>query len=114
MVDPATAEQLSRDVEAFKSDIRQLQQDLSEMMSSAGNYSKEKLDESRQRIKAAMSQLKYQAGQKAADIYGAAYNQGAYAVDKSRRSIEQHPLASVAIAFGAGLLISWLSERTRE
>ena len=114
MTEQATAEQLSRDVEAFKEDIRKLQRDLSDMMSSAGTYSKEKLHENRQRIQAAISQVGYQAGQKASDVYSAAVNQGAYAVDKGRRSIEQRPLTSIAIAFGAGLLLSWLSERKAE
>lgn len=113
MADKTTSEQLAGEVEAFKEDIRRLQRDLGDMLSSAGTYSREKLQESHLKIRAAMEGLRYQAGQKMSDIYESARNQGAYAIDKSRRTIEQRPLTSIAIAFGVGLLLSRLSERDR-
>jgi ElaB/YqjD/DUF883 family membrane-anchored ribosome-binding protein len=112
MAQRGTSEQLAQEIESFKEDIRQLQKDLSDILSSAGTFSREKLNESQQRVHAALSGLKYQAGQKASDVYGKAVDQGAYAVDKSRRTIEERPLTAVAIAFVAGLLLSWLGERT--
>lgn len=111
MADKTTSDQLAEEVEAFKEDIARLQRDLADMLSSAGTYSKEKLHENRLRIHAAISQLRYHAGQRMSDILETARDQGAYAVDKSRRTVEQRPLTSIAVAFGAGLLLSWLSER---
>ncbi|MCE5184771.1 MAG: hypothetical protein LLF76_01430 [Planctomycetaceae bacterium] len=112
MAEQKTVEQLSQDVETFKEDIRQLQKDLAEMLSSAGTYSRETLEEAHLRLHAAIAQLRYQAGQKASSMYESMRNQGAYAVDKSRRTIEQRPLTSIAVAFGAGVLLSWLSSRS--
>jgi ElaB/YqjD/DUF883 family membrane-anchored ribosome-binding protein len=111
MAERGTSEQLAQEIESFKEDVRQLQKDLSDILSSAGTYSRERLHESHQRVRAALSGLKYQAGQRAADVYGKAVDQSAYAVDKSRRTIEEKPLTAVAIAFVAGLLLSWLGER---
>lgn len=111
MAERGTSEQLAQEIDSFKEDVRQLQRDLSDILSSAGTYSREKLSESHQRVRAALSGLKYQAGQKAANVYGKAVDQGAYAVDKSRRTIEERPLTAVAVAFFAGLLLSWFSER---
>jgi ElaB/YqjD/DUF883 family membrane-anchored ribosome-binding protein len=111
MAERGTSEQLAQEIDSFKEDIRQLQRDLSDILASAGTYSREKLHESHQRVRAALSGLKYQAEQKAADVYGKAVDQGAYAVDKSRRTIEEKPLTAVAIAFCAGLVLSWFTER---
>ena len=114
MADKTTSEQLASEVEALKEDIGRLQKDLTDMLASAGTYSREKLHESHLRIRAALAQVRYQTGQKMSDVYEAALDHGAMAMDKGRRTVEQRPLTSLAIAFGAGVLLSWLSERNRQ
>ena len=43
MAERGTSEQLAEEFESFKEDVRQLQKDLSDILSSAGTYSREKL-----------------------------------------------------------------------
>lgn len=102
---------ISREVEALKKDVKSLQEDLSEMINAASSYSKEKLAESRERLRVAIGDISGQVRERAAQTCDAVRQCSSEAVDRSRQTIEHRPITSVLIAFVAGTLLGKLVMR---
>ena len=101
----------SIEMDAIREDIQKLQNDLKDMFHSIGEQSKEKLQESKQKLEAAIKSLQGQAAEKFDEIYGAIRDHSQDAVKKSRQQIEERPLTAVLIAFAAGILLDRLIGR---
>lgn len=101
----------SIEIDAIREDIQKLQSDLKDMFHSIGEQSKEKLQESKQRLEAAIKSLQGQAAKKFDEIYDSLSEHSQDAVKKSRKQIEERPLTAVVIAFAAGILFDRLIGR---
>ena len=101
----------SIETDAIREDIQKLQNDLKDMFHSVGEQSKEKLQESKQRLEAAIKSLQGQAAKKFDAIYDSLSEQGQDVVKKSRKQIEDRPLTAVIIAFAAGMIFDRLIGR---
>jgi len=101
----------SIETDAIREDIQKLQNDLKDMFHSVGEQSKEKLQESKQRLEAAIKSLQGQAAKKFDEIYDSLSEQGQDVVKKSRKQIEDRPLTAVIIAFAAGMIFDRLIGR---
>ena len=99
------------EMDAIREDIQKLQNDLKDMFHSVGEQSKEKLQESKQRLEAAIKSLQGQAVKKFDEIYDSLSEHSQDAVKKSRKQIEERPLTAVVIAFAAGILFDRLIGR---
>jgi ElaB/YqjD/DUF883 family membrane-anchored ribosome-binding protein len=98
---------MKTEVDAIREDIHKLQSDLKEMFHSAGEQGKEKLQEKKQQLEAAMKNLH----DRAAEIYDNLREHGQEAINKSQKRIEERPLTAVFIAFAAGILFDRLLGR---
>ena len=89
------------DLEAVRSDIAQLKQDLRLLMDDMGAVAKNRAHRAKERVGEAMHEFKDRAGEAAQ----AAKEKGRVAAEKAEETITDHPFASVGIAFGVGLLL---------
>ena len=102
---------ISTETDAIREDIQKLQNDLKDLFHSAGEQSKEKLQENKQKLEAAMKSLQGKASEKVDEIYGSLCEHSQEAVKKSRKQIEERPLTAVLIAFATGILFDRLFGR---
>ena len=103
----AVENSIKTEVDAIREDIQKLQNDLKDIFHSAGEQGKEKLQEKKQQLEAAMKNLH----DRAAAIYDGLREHGQDAVNKSQKQIEERPLTAVFIAFAAGILFDRLMGR---
>ena len=92
----------------LKEDIKKLQGDLKEMVYFLGTESKEKIQEGRLKLQAAVKSLKGEAGEKIEEVYENLRVHGQEAVEKGRKKIEERPLTAVCAAFIAGIILDRL------
>jgi ElaB/YqjD/DUF883 family membrane-anchored ribosome-binding protein len=98
---------MKTEVDAIREDIQKLQNDLKDVFHSVGEQGKEKLQERKQQLEAAMKSLH----DRAAEIYDSFREHGQEAVNKSQKRIEERPFTAVFIAFAAGILFDRLLGR---
>jgi ElaB/YqjD/DUF883 family membrane-anchored ribosome-binding protein len=111
----ATArEEIGKDVENLKKDIENLRSDLNEMLSTVGSYSKDKVMDSKLRLRRAMDDLRGRTRTGAGRAYGTTKDYGREAVESSRACIERRPFTAVAVSFAAGLLLAALVGKGRQ
>lgn len=103
----ADEKSIKTEVDAIREDIQKLQNDLKDMFHSAGEQGKEKLQEKKQQLEAAMKNLH----DRAAGIYDSLREHGQEAVNKGQKKIEERPFTAVFIAFAAGILFDRLLGR---
>jgi len=113
MAKTASNEITSNDLETLKEDIQKLRDDLGEMLSSAGSFSKEKLAETRNRLSAAVDGLQGKAYDRLQGTARMVRDRSRYAMDASRGAVEQKPLTYVAVAFVAGVVLASFFEWKR-
>jgi ElaB/YqjD/DUF883 family membrane-anchored ribosome-binding protein len=106
MVRTATQETTNSDLERLKSDIQKLRDDLGEMLGSAGTFSKERLAETRSRLRAAVDDLQGKAYDRLQETARVVRDRGQRAAHASRNAVEQRPLTYVATAFAAGVILA--------
>ena len=112
MVDePSKKAEVAVELETLKEDIQKLQGDLKEMFHTLGSQGKEKLEESRKKLQAAIKSLKGEAEEKFHETYGSLREHGKEALEKSRKQIEERPLTAVLVAFIAGIIFDRLIDR---
>jgi ElaB/YqjD/DUF883 family membrane-anchored ribosome-binding protein len=103
--------EVSADVEALKSDVVKLSNDLREVLHIVGTQGKEKLLENKKRLEAALKTLKGQAQERFEDAREYVCEHGKEVMDKSREQIKEKPLTAVGISFGVGILLGLLLNR---
>ena len=101
----------STEIDVIREDIQKLQNDLKDMFHSVGEQSKEKLQESKLKLEAAIKSLQGHAVKKFDEVYDSLREHSQDAVKKSRKQIEDRPLTAVVIAFAAGILFDRLIGR---
>ncbi|HPO94266.1 MAG TPA: hypothetical protein PL072_12435 [Phycisphaerales bacterium] len=95
---------MKADVEALKAEIGRLREDLASTAKTAASLGKHGFEAARDRAGAAYETAK----ERVTHVAGVARDRSKQAVDRVETTIEDHPLASVAVAFGAGLLLGAL------
>ncbi|OQA04078.1 MAG: hypothetical protein BWY69_00119 [Planctomycetes bacterium ADurb.Bin401] len=108
-----SAENLSQEIEDLKKDIGRLQRDFSSKLESVSASSREKIMETKERIKDAIDTLRSQVSQKATDAYENIKGHSSVALDKSRHTIGQRPVTYVMVAFLAGAMVGLFSHKCR-
>lgn len=103
--------EVSVEMEALKSDVAKLSNDLREMLHTVGAQGKEKLLENKKRLEAAIKSFKGEAKEKLDETCEYLREHGQEAVEKSREQIKEKPLTAVGIAFGVGILLGALLRR---
>lgn len=74
------------ELDALKEDIQKLQSDLKDMLHNLSTQGKEKLEESRKKLQAAMKSLKGQTEKKFDEVYDTLSEQSREAVEKGRKA----------------------------
>ncbi len=99
------------ELDALKEDIQKLQSDLKDILHNLSTQGKEKLEESRKKLQAAMKSLKGQTEKKFDEVYDTLSEHSREAVEKGRKQIEERPLTAVFVAFIAGIVFGRLIDR---
>lgn len=95
------------DVDTIKSDLNNLKNDLRTIASDSAVAGRRVAAQAKDRL----GEVAGQVGDKARSYYGAAKGKGMEATEALEERIEEHPLASVGIAFGVGVLLGALVSR---
>ena len=111
---------MKSDVETLKAEVARLREDLASTAKTAASLGKHGFEAAKERAGSA-----YEAGrerlhetaevarQRATDAARYAREKGREGVDKAETTIQDHPFSSVAIAFGAGLLLGAILRSAR-
>lgn len=102
---------VNEDIEALKHDVRRLRADVAELPSRVRLYSRSKIMRSKDRLREAAAAFQEKAKQHAHDTSVALKERGHDTAENWRGRVEHRPLASMAIAFAAGLLFATIFER---
>jgi HK97 family phage major capsid protein len=113
MAHEETREELAQEIAALKSDISRLKEDVEAALSTAGTLSKDKLQDAKDKLRAAMESIQARVKQSLSAAYAGAREHGKEAVDKSRQTIVQNPFLAVGGAFLAGVVLAMLIGRGR-
>jgi ElaB/YqjD/DUF883 family membrane-anchored ribosome-binding protein len=104
-------EEIAEEIATLRADINRMKEDLESALSSAGSLSKEKLQDTKQRLMAAMDNLQKRIREGVTTAYTGAYAKGKEAVDMSRQKIVENPFYAVGGAFLAGAALAILLGR---
>jgi ElaB/YqjD/DUF883 family membrane-anchored ribosome-binding protein len=99
------------ELETLKGDVTKLANDLKDVLHAVGAQGKEKLEENKKRLEAAIKTLRGEAKEKFGEAYESLQEHGKEAVDLSRKKIEERPLTAVFTALGVGVLLGILIGR---
>jgi ElaB/YqjD/DUF883 family membrane-anchored ribosome-binding protein len=99
------------ELETLKGDVTKLANDLKDVLHAVGAQGKEKLEENKKRLEAAIKTLRGEAKEKFGEAYESLQEHGKEAVDLSRKKIEERPLTAVFAALGVGVLVGILIGR---
>jgi ElaB/YqjD/DUF883 family membrane-anchored ribosome-binding protein len=95
---------LRNDVDALREDLTKLRRDLGELIGSVKEVTKQGAGVARDRARAELEQRLDQLG----DAYQSARKRGIETAEGIQQVIEERPLTSLALAFGAGLVLGKL------
>jgi ElaB/YqjD/DUF883 family membrane-anchored ribosome-binding protein len=104
---PGAAADLRRDVDAIKSDLAALREDLASIVNSAVQAGKAQAGDARERLSDMARSRLEQVGSTWED----ANLRGREILDQVQHQIEDRPLQAVGIAFAAGLVLGALARR---
>jgi ElaB/YqjD/DUF883 family membrane-anchored ribosome-binding protein len=113
MASEESREALAQDIATLKGDMARLKEDVEAALSSAGTVSKEKLQDTKERLKAAIESMQARVKERLGAAYDSAKEHGQEAVDLSRKKIVENPFIAVGGAFMAGVLVAMLVGRYR-
>jgi ElaB/YqjD/DUF883 family membrane-anchored ribosome-binding protein len=108
------AKEIKKDVEKLKEDMGKFRDDIGTSLSDLENLSHEKLIEAKENLKKSIEAFKGIASEKLEHANKFIHEKGEKAVQTSREMITQRPLTTVAVAFGAGILLALLLERGKK
>lgn len=109
----AREEELAQEIATLKNDIARLKEDVEAAMSSAGTLSRDKLQDTKDRLRAALDSIQARVKEGFNAVYSSAREKGAEAVEKSRKTIAEYPFYAVGGAFLAGVVLALLVGRCR-
>jgi ElaB/YqjD/DUF883 family membrane-anchored ribosome-binding protein len=109
----AREEDLAREIATLKNDIARLKEDVEAAMSSAGTLSKDKLQDTKDKLRAALENIQVRVKDGFNSVYASAREHGKEAVEKSRQTISENPFYAVGGAFLAGVVLALLVGRCR-
>ncbi|WP_366553149.1 hypothetical protein [Aquibaculum sediminis] len=91
---------LRGDLDTLREDVKKLTEQLSRTAKSGASAASEEAQAELSRLRAELDEL-----------YGRAVSGGQASIESMERQVERHPLASLAAAFGVGLLLGKLLDR---
>lgn len=94
-------EEYQNELEALKSDVAQLRTDMGELMDSFRQMGQERFNEAKSKATSEVERLREQLNQ----AYDRARQEGREVYETAHHRLEEHPVMSVGLAFGLGLLI---------
>ena len=103
--------EFQKDVEQLKKDLAKFRDDLGTRMSEIGNYSHDKVLQTRNNLKESINAFEGYAYNKMKEANEYAHEKGERMVEGSREMVQQKPLMSLAISFGAGIIAAMLLKR---
>lgn len=103
--------EMDKDLESLKADLNKFKEDLSVIMSDVGNYSHDKVNDTRERLGIAMSDFKIGARERAGQAGQFAHQKTSEAIESSKHAISRKPFAVVAASFAAGIVTGILFGR---
>jgi ElaB/YqjD/DUF883 family membrane-anchored ribosome-binding protein len=109
----STKEQVNEDIEAVKSDVHKVREDVAGMVQSAKSRSKGTTMEMGDRIRGMMSDLRCRATDEVRSRSGALKDRGYETMENWRGGIERRPFTSLLVAFAAGFVIAAFINRGR-
>jgi ElaB/YqjD/DUF883 family membrane-anchored ribosome-binding protein len=104
---------VNEDIEALKSDVRRLRDDVAGIVHSAKSRSKDTVMETGSRVREMMADLQGKAKEQFRDKSAAMKDRGHETVENWRGGIERRPLTSLVIAFAVGLVFALSFARRR-
>lgn len=108
-----TNPKVNEDIDALKSDVRRVRDDMAGIIHSAKSRGEDTVMEMGGRVRGMMADLRDKMKEQAQDKSEALKDRGHEAVENWRGSIERRPLVSLLIAFGAGLVFAFLVAKRR-
>ncbi|MCF8107234.1 MAG: hypothetical protein K9K64_17290 [Desulfohalobiaceae bacterium] len=100
-------EEYQQELESLKSDMTQLRTDLGELMERFREMGHERVDETRSRARSEVERRRDQLNQ----AYEKARQEGREYYDAAHHRLEEHPLTSIGLAFGLGMLLGKVLSR---
>lgn len=94
-------EEYQNELEALKSDVAQLRTDMGELMDSFHQMGYERVNAAKSKATSEVDRLREQLNQ----AYDRARQEGREVYETAHHRLEEHPLTSVGLAFGLGLII---------
>jgi ElaB/YqjD/DUF883 family membrane-anchored ribosome-binding protein len=113
MAHEETRQELAQEIAVLKSDISRLKEHVESALSSAGTLSKDKLQDAKDKLLAAVESLQSRVKESLSAAYSSARVHGKEAVEKSQKTIAQNPFIAVGSAFLAGVVLTMLVGRCR-
>jgi ElaB/YqjD/DUF883 family membrane-anchored ribosome-binding protein len=94
-------EEYQNELEALKTDVAQLRTDMGELMDSFRQMGNDRVHAARSKATSEVDRLREQLNQ----AYDRARQEGREVYETAHHRLEEHPLTSVGLAFGLGLII---------
>jgi ElaB/YqjD/DUF883 family membrane-anchored ribosome-binding protein len=104
---------VEKDTEALKRDLGKFREDLGKALADVGEYSHEKVLETRERLRQAATDFGNVAEERIGRARQVIRHQGERAITASRETVKKKPVTALAAAFAAGLLSAMLLGRHR-
>jgi len=101
---PDTKVAYQKELDALRADLTQLREDVGGLLSALRDQGRERLGEARDRTREELDSRIEQLR----ETYQKARNKTGRAAKSAYQGLENHPLSSIAIAFGAGLIFGKL------
>ena len=109
----ATNPKVNEDIDALKSDVRRVRDDMAGIVHSAKSRGEDTVMETGGRIRDMMADLRDKMKEKVQDKSEALKDRGHETVENWRGGIEHRPLVSLLIAFAAGLVFAFFVTKRR-
>ena len=100
-------EEYQKEMDTLKADISQLRTDMGELMERFREMGQERVDDTRSKARSEVERLREQLNQ----AYEKARQEGREYYDTAQQRLEEHPMTSVGLAFGLGILIGKILSR---
>ena len=107
------AEALMKDRENLRADVERLRNDLGETLGSIGSFSKEKIMDTRHRLRSAFEDMEGRAKGRFRQTSRIVKERGRAVVEKGRKVIDSRPLTAITVAFASGAAMGHLCKKRR-
>lgn len=107
------SKELEKDIEKLKKDMGKFRDGIDSTLADIGEYSQEKLLQTKENLKNAIEGFSGMAEKKMQQAGQLIQEKSEKAIKASRKMITQKPITAIAVSFAAGLLAAFLMERRK-